>query len=185
MSSISFRDKPPVRSCTQTFTDYKRYKPFLARDFNERCGYTDCHHFWFGGSRNFQIDHFKAKSTHPQLTTTYSNLVYSCSYVNRAKSNDGGNFIDPCDTNYNDHFYRDTLGNIYASPASESAKYMYKKLKLYLKRYSIIYMLEKLKDELEKLRLIIEKTGDQDAKNLYVDISFKFHDHLKYLRAEQ
>jgi uncharacterized protein (TIGR02646 family) len=186
MSNIDFRTLAPARNYSgKTFSDYKKYKPFLAKDFNDRCGYTDCPHFWFGGTKNFQIDHFKPKSRHPHLTTTYSNLIYSCSYVNRAKSNDDGNFIDPCNTDYNTHFYRDTLGNIYPSPASESAKYMYKKLKLYLKRYGIIYTIEKLQNQLTRLRGLIEKTDNQEAKDLYIQVSFKFHDYLKYLSAEQ
>lgn len=181
-----FRNTSPNRSYAgEELSNYRGYKSFLVADFNQRCGYTDCHHFWFGGKRNFQIDHFKPQSIHPELETRYANLVYSCSYVNRAKSNDVGDYIDPCDTNYNEHFYRDNLGNIYPKDSSSSGKYMHKKLKLYLKRYGIIWTLEKLLDKMEILRQHIEKTGNAKAKELYLEVDFKFKDYLKYLRAEQ
>jgi hypothetical protein len=184
MTTLNFRDTSPVRTYKgRELKDYRSYKDRLVMDFNEKCGYTNCSHNWFGGKINFQIDHFKPVSKHPELETIYSNLVYSCSYANRAKSDDLGQFIDPCDVNYNEHFYRDTLGSIYPNEKSEPAKYMYKKLKLYLKRYSIIWMLEQLEVKKEKLRNLIEKTKDKEAMELYVAIDFKYMDYMKYLRA--
>lgn len=186
MNEIPFRNSAPRRTYAgKEFSDYKRYKDILAKDFNERCAYTDCHHFWFGGKRNFQIDHFKPISKHPEFETKYSNLVYSCSYVNRAKSNDIGDYIDPCETDYNQHFYRDCFGNILPKESSEPAKYMYRKLKLYLKRYGIIWMLEHLNERKEILRQLIDSSDDQEAKDLYLEIDFMFSDYLKYLRALQ
>jgi len=186
MSKFEFRVKAPSRTYNGVaLSDYRKYKPSLVKDFNEKCGYTDCHHSWFGGRSNFQIDHFKSKSKYPLLEKIYSNLVYSCSYVNRAKSNDDGNYLDPCNVNYNEHFHRDEFGNIHPNSDSESAKYQHKKLKLYLKRYGIIWTLQQLEDRLSVLRTLIEKTGNAEAIDLYLKIDFKFHDYLKYLRAEQ
>lgn len=186
MSSLDFRDKtkPPVRTYSgKELKDYKSYKNHLESDFKQRCGYSNSHHDWFGGKRNFQIDHFKPKSIHPELETKYSNLVYSCSYVNRAKSDDIGNYIDPCDTDFNDHFYRDELGNIYPVEKSEPAKYMYRKLKLYLRRYSIIWMLEQLEIKKEHLWELIQKYGDQEAKDLYILIDRQYMNYKKQLTA--
>ena len=184
MSQLNFRDTTPARNYAgKELKDYKGYKDSLEKDFYQRCGYTYCQQDWFGGKRNFQIDHFKPKSIHPELETKYSNLVYSCSYVNRAKSDDIGIYIDPCDIDYNQHFYRDELGNIYPAENSDSAKYMYRKLKLYLKRYSIIWMLEQLEIKKEKLRALIEATKDNEAMELYVAIDFKYMDYKKHLKA--
>ncbi|MEN9548797.1 MAG: hypothetical protein RIR12_1388 [Bacteroidota bacterium] len=184
MSQLNFRDTPPARTYTgKELKDYKRYKDALESDFNKRCGYSDCHHDWFGGKRNYQIDHFKPKSIYPKLETKYSNLVYACSYVNRAKSDDDGNYIDPCDINYNDHFYRDELGNIYPLENSEPAKYMYRKLKLYLKRYSIIWMLEQLEIKKEHLWQLIQEHGSEEAKDLYILIDRQYMNHKKQLTA--
>jgi hypothetical protein len=186
MSELVFRNIAPKRTyVSKELSNYRLYKDFLAKDFNKRCGYTDCDQFWFGGKRNFQIDHFKPKSIHPELERSYSNLVYSCSYVNRAKSNIIGDFIDPCDTDYNEHFYRDNFGNIYPKDSSVPAKYMYLKLKLYLKRYGIIWTLEQLDKTMEKLIDLIDKTGNEEAKDLLVEVTKKYREYKHYLRAEQ
>jgi ribosome modulation factor len=184
MSQLNFREETPQRTYAgKELKDYRGYKNYLETDFKERCGYTNCQQLWFGGKRNFQIDHFKSKSIYPDLETKYFNLVYSSSYVNRSKSDDDGNYIDPCDSDYNEHFYRDSLGNIYPNDASDSAKYMYKKLKLYLKRYSIIWMLEQLEDRMNKLRVLIDATNDVEAKELFIAITFKYLDYKKHLKA--
>lgn len=186
MSQLPFRNKAPRRSYSgDELANYRSYKDFLEADFNQRCGYTDCHQVWFGGKRTFQIDHFKPVSRHPELETKYFNLVYSCSYVNRAKWSDVGDYIDPCDTDYNQHFYRDSLGNIFPKPDSLSANYMYKKLKLFLKRYGIIWMLDQLEQQMFKLQELIEATGNAEAKELFVEVGIKYNNYKKYLRAEQ
>lgn len=186
MSEYQFRKISPIRTYSgKELADYRHYKDYLAIDFNERCGYTDCPHFWFGGKRNFQIDHFKPQSKHPELETKYLNLVYSCSYVNRAKSDDVGDYIDPCDADYNQHFYRDNLGNIFPKENSQPAKYMYKKLKLFLKRYGIIWMLDQLEQRMFKLQELIEATDNDEAKALFVEIGMKYSNYKRYLRAEQ
>ena len=61
-----FRELSPKRTYTKVYKNYRSYKPYLAKDFNECCGYTNCHHSWFGGMSNFHIDHFKAKSKYPE-----------------------------------------------------------------------------------------------------------------------
>jgi hypothetical protein len=186
MSQLPFRTTLPQRSYAgKELKDYKGYKDYLETDFNKRCGYTNCSQFWFGGKRTFQIDHFKPQKYFPELETKYSNLIYSCSYVNRAKSEDVGVYIDPCDTDYNLHFHRDGLGHIYPNSSSSSGKYMYKSLKLYLKRYGIIWMLEELETKMDILRQLVESTGDQAAIDLYLKVSFKYLDYKKHLRAVQ
>jgi hypothetical protein len=186
MIELQFRSKAPIRTYSgKVFSNYRAYKDFLERDFNERCGYTDCPQFWFGGKRNFQIDHFMPRSSHSHLANTYSNLVYSSSHVNRAKSDDIGDYIDPCDTDYNEHFYRDSGGNIFPKESSAPAKYMYKKLKLYLKRYGIIWTLDQLEQRMFRLQQLIEATGDQDAKELFVSIGMKYNNYKRHLKAVQ
>lgn len=186
MSELLFREVPPERNYTgKKLSDYRRYKDSLALDFKNRCGYTYCLDFWFGGKTNFQIDHFKPKSKFPDLETEYNNLVYSCSYVNRAKSDDVGSYLDPVDEDYNAHFYRDELGNIYPKEESESARDMYIKLKLYLKRYSIIWMLDQLEQKMFLLQKLINELDNPEAKELYLVVSFKYNDYKKHLRAIQ
>ena len=186
MTELLFRNEWPVRTYSgKKLLDYRRYKDSLAQDFNHRCGYTYCLDFWFGGKTNFQIDHFKPKSKFPELETEYNNLVYSCSYVNRAKSDDVGLYLDPVNEDYNSHFYRDELGNIYPREDSQAAKYMYIRLKLYLKRHSIIWMLDQLEQKMFLLQNLIEELQNPEAKELYLALSFKYNDYKKHLRAIQ
>ncbi|NHA07716.1 hypothetical protein G7092_28205 [Mucilaginibacter sp. HC2] len=183
---LPFRKTAPTRTYKgKEYSDYNHYKDHLEKDFEERCGYTNCHQFWFGGRRTFQIDHFKPKVKYPELLTKYSNLVYSCSYVNRAKSDDLNEYLDPCDTDYNLHFYRDQIGHIYPMNTSDTGKYMYKALKLYLKRYSIIWMLEALEEKMDILQGLVDQTGDEQAKNLFYVITTKYMAYKKYLKAVQ
>ena len=187
MSNILFRDKlsVPIREYDgNELKNYRKYKPHLRKDFKNKCGYTNCLDDWFGGTITFQIDHFLPQSKHPKLKTKYSNLIYCCSYVNRAKSNDEGNYLDPCDEDYNEHFYRNDKGEIIPVTTSAKAVYMHKKLKLYLKRYSIIWTLEQLEQKMEALKGLIEKTDDDQAKELFIQITLKYMDYKKYLRAQ-
>lgn len=185
----SYRNNKPQRTCTEIYNNYRQYKPHLREDFNRKCGYSDCSDFWFGGSRTFHIDHFKPKSKFPELTTIYSNLVYCCSYVNIQKSDDEGDYIDPCDVDYNEHFERDNTGNILPKMESIQANYMFKKLKLYLKRYQIIWMLDELKAKKEKLGILIENTPDQELKErlayTYYELDKAFTTYMYYLSLEQ
>lgn len=164
----NFRNEHPKRTFEKTYAKYGSYKPHLAKDFFNRCGYTDCPDFWFGGTNNFHIDHFipwKNYPDKPELKTDYKNLVYSCSYINILKSNDEGDYIDPCDVDFNSHFERDGLGNIIPKKESVHANYMFKQLKLYMKWYQIIWVLELLFEKMEKLQIVIEDTDEGDLKN--------------------
>lgn len=185
----SFRNQVPTRTCTKIYKRYRTYKPHLAKDFNRRCGYTDCPDFWFGGKNTFHIDHFKPFSKNPALETEYSNLVYCCSYVNILKSDDEGDYIDPCDVDFNDHFDRDSDGLIVPKPASKQANYMFKKLQLGLRRYSLIWKLDEMYGKMIKLHAQIndpKNAGIKDGlKILNSDLSEEFITYLKYLKTEQ
>jgi hypothetical protein len=187
MNNLPFRDKAsvPAREYEgRELRNYRDYKSHLRRDFKNKCGYTNCLDDWFGGVHAFQIDHFLPHSKYPELKNKYSNLIYCCSYVNRAKSNDEGNYLDPCDEDYNEHFYRNGQGKILPIPSSSKAVYMHKRLKLYLKRYSIIWILEQLEQKMETLRGLVENIDDNEVNKLFIDITMKYMDYKKYLRAQ-
>lgn len=187
MNKLSFREKEGTPERTfkgKEHKTYRAYKAHLQKDFKKKCGYTNCLDDWFGGVTTFHIDHFLPQSKYPKLKTKYSNLIYSCSYVNRAKSNDEGDYLDPCDADYNEHFYRNELGQIFAEPSSIEAIYMHKKLKLYLKRYSIIWMLEQLEQRMFKLQQLAVVSDDPTIKDLFFEIGTKYNDYKRYLRAQ-
>lgn len=190
--SNKFRQLNPKRTCTKSYGNYRRYKVALAKDFNRRCGYTDCSDFWFGGKDCFHIDHFipwKKHPNRPELKTTYSNLVYSCSYVNILKSNDEGKYLDPCDVDYNQHFTRASDGAIFPVANSIEAKYMHSKLKLYLKRYQIIWMLDQIEIKLEQLSAVIDTKKIQgrlceQELTLFYELWKEFSGFKKYLNGQ-
>lgn len=183
-----FRTLHPKRTYSKVHSNYRDYKPYLANDFNHRCGYTDCNDFWFGGKNNFHIDHFipwKGKPNSETLKCDYQNLVYCCSYVNIAKSNDEGNYLDPCNIDFNNHFFRNDVGEISPYQNSPQAVYMYSKLKLYLKRYHIIWLLDQLDMRMEELTKQIEINGkSEELCSLLTDITIEYSKYKIYLKAQ-
>lgn len=191
MTKIPFRDKSPIRSKNVTPKNrYGEYKSELRKDFNERCGYTHTSDKWFGGSRTFHIDHFKPKVDYPELETTYSNLIYCCSYVNGKKSRDINPYLEPCTDDFNHHFYRDSHGNIVSEPTSKIACYMHKKLGLGLRRYGFAWQLEQLESIISKLSATYEaklKTGtfssqqELELLRLLQQLNSNYHEYQSYL----
>lgn len=94
-----------------------------------------------------------------------------------------GTYLDPCNEDYNAHFQRDRIGTIL--PITPAAIYMHSKMKMYLCRYRLIWMLDKIEDKMHKLRSVIENTGNSKAKDLYIKLSFEYDNYKKYLRANQ
>lgn len=184
-----FRNISPKRTCTKTYKRYRSYKPYLVADFNNRCGYTDCPDFWFGGKNNFHIDHFKPFSKNPKLATEYSNLVYCCSYVNILKSDDEGDYIDPCDVDFNDHFDRAKDGSILPRNSSAEAIYMHSKLSLGLVRYKLIWKLDEMQQKKMKLQIAIDNPKNValkgDLLELYYDLDKEFTLYIEYLKVNQ
>jgi len=157
-----FRNSIPRRTCTNKYSTYTAYKPYLRSDFRKRCGYCDDIDSVCGGVRGFHIDHFRPKVPFSHLKNEYGNLVYSCPYCNNAKSNDwpsgvenitilddGSGYLDPCDIDFDNHFERYDHGRI--RPKTTVGKYMYKKLKLGLRRHQLAWAFEQLEMTLREL----------------------------------
>lgn len=174
-----FRKQTPVRSLNKNHTDYHQYKESLAQDFHHRCGYTDCSDHWFGGIRSFQIDHFLPVSKYPERKSDYNNLVYCCSYVNRAKWNDDNPlFLDPCIHDYNEHFGRNKEGFIFGK--TENGQYMVNKLQLSLARYAIIWNLDQLEERMDLLRKRAKEKPEYEQ--LLSNLALLYVDYIKSLR---
>jgi hypothetical protein len=153
----------PKRICTKTYASYTSFKLYIREDFNKRCGYCDDLDIYHGGVRGYQIDHFRphsiSKFTH--LKEEYSNLIYSCPFCNRAKSNkwkDLNGFIDPCDEEYDNHLERNQRGQIKCK--SEQGKYIYTNLNLYLKRHELLWMIEKLEEQSMEINSYLDSLGE-------------------------
>ncbi len=175
-----FRDIAPVRTCDKSYSDYHSYKPFLAKDFHHHCGYTHTSDVWFGGSRTFQIDHIKPRSIYKELETEYSNLVYCCSYVNRAKwDDDSPYYLDPCAVDFNDHFERDEEGVICAK--TDQARYMVEKMHLNLMRYALAWKLEQLDLRIDQLVPLANKKPA--LRTILTDLLLVYRQYVKNLQG--
>ena len=66
---------------------------------------------------------------------------------------------------------------------------MYSKLKLYLKRYQIIWKLDQLLLSMKKLQEAIKEPKNaaikQDLINLHFDLSSELTDYIEYLKGNQ
>ena len=189
----------PVRSYTgEKWRTNATNKKYLAIDFNHRCAYCDDLDDIYTDQALYAVEHFAPKSKFPQLKYTYDNLLYACRFCNASKSDDWPSnsptvnivgecgYIDPCTEEYYKHLDRDDkTGRIFYK--TELGKYMYNHLKLYLKRHSIIYMIEKLIEKRTELKESIDKDKKRGIdvsikeKALFVldDEFFSYYDQLR------
>jgi hypothetical protein len=65
------------------YADYQSYRPWLRDEFVFRCVYCLLRERWILGG--LHIDHFCPVALHPELATTYDNLLYACASCNAAK----------------------------------------------------------------------------------------------------
>ncbi|MDQ8205898.1 HNH endonuclease signature motif containing protein [Coraliomargarita sp. SDUM461003] len=169
----------------------------MRNDFSQHCGYCDDDDFYSGGSRGYQIDHFKPKCSFPDDVNDYDNLVYSCPYCNRSKwdtwrEEDG--FIDPCEDGYDEHIIRRDDGSI--GYEGSRGKFIFEELNLGLKRHQIIWTIKKLESQNKKLAECIEELRDssdkRDSSGLYLKVLEQFFEtqqriknYLSLLRESQ
>lgn len=188
-----FREKRPVRRTD--FANKNRYQDYrseLREDFNTRCGYCNDHEGWKNSF--YEIDHFIPKTLlNENEYSDYKNLVFSCRYCNNSKSNkwptnvrdkcnDGEvGFIDPCNKDYDPLFTRNSTGEII--PQTELGKWIHRELKLYLKRHSILWQIEKIDNILKEFR-ILGLHKNITYKDLFIGMSCYFQDYIQELKEE-
>jgi hypothetical protein len=163
---IKFRNKTPKRrNDPKAVSRYQDHKPDLKEDFHSYCGY--CHSHDRYRDSYYEVDHFVPKEFFEKKgtisPTDYSNLVYSCRICNNSKSNhwpskseslfhvEDQGFIDPCDEEYSEQFYRCDRGRIY--PGTKLGQWMYITLKFHVREREIelVWQLERLERALEEL----------------------------------
>jgi hypothetical protein len=135
---IFHRSIPP-----RTYSDYTTYRPFLRRDFRNRCAYCLRHEYHLGGEANCNIDHHrpvKGPYGRPDLINVYSNLYWSCAECNQNKGDiwpdpeeeaGGFRFIDPCnpEDDHDLHLQVHTDGTM--EPLTPAGQYTFDNLKLW------------------------------------------------------
>jgi len=170
---------PARRDQISQKVNYKDYQAPLEEDFKFSCGYCGDSHIY----GEFHIDHFRPRN--PKIScqeeikrfkvveTDYNNLVYSCPFCNRSKSNkwptkkfdvlhDGNvGFIDPCDEEYNNHIGRRSDGRLYAK--TTLGNYIHKELKFGLLRHQLIWLMTNIDNVTESLS---EACDDKELEHL-------------------
>lgn len=198
-STIALRETIPIRSSVTPRSNYRDYKGQLRRDFRKRCGYCDALDEYFGGRHGAQIDHFAPRSLFPDLETVYENLVYSCPFCNRAKSNkwigddykipnngtDG--FVDPTSSEFDNHLARDRKGKVVA--LTKLGEYMVKNLNLRLIRHQYIWQAQKLDQIAERLEQLRPHVAEDNLLYLNLleavaDISSEYRKYRRRANAE-
>jgi hypothetical protein len=104
------------------YSDYRKYKPFLRKDFERRCAYCERTESSLGGEEQFEIDHFKPRKKSSDLRSEYQNLYYACRKCNLSKGStwpsdekikSGFVFADPCLIDpYEEHFREKADGGL-------------------------------------------------------------------------
>lgn len=191
----------PVRSYSgEVWKTNRTNKKYLAKDFKNRCAYCDDLDKIYGGYRTYHVEHFAPKEKFPELEFTYDNLLYACPYCNGAKNDDWPSehpdisvvgdcgYIDPCTSDYEKHLGRRGTGEIYYK--TSLGHYMYNHLRLYLKRHSIIYMMDKLQSKIIELEKSIcdDKTNGIDVskkESILVTIKSQFFDYYCQVQKEE
>ncbi len=176
---------PKRRSNPRRVSRYNKYKDDLREDFNCKCGYCDDEDKWSGGKRFFQIDHFVPRKHLGTISDReYSNLIYSCFFCNNSKRsdwttndenlhNDGRKgYIDVCLPEYDAQFNRNSRGEIF--PRTDLGKYMYKKLKLFLRRHAVIWKLGRFHNQILKIKKISDEQENPDLKKKLSNLHNKF-----------
>ena len=102
MKIKDFKSHTIKRSNPPHYDDYHNYKPYLIKDFSNRCAYCNLNDVSI--TTPFEIDHFipkdAFKSVRPDFETDYNNLIYACKKCNIAKSNKyEGNILSEEPTN--------------------------------------------------------------------------------------
>lgn len=152
-----FKKHTITRKCDKEYKDYHGYKPYLKKDFNNRCAYCNMHDEWIM-PLPFQIDHFIPRASFEKagrndLDNDYQNLMYSCPICNRLKSDafsgeittdkiQNPHFYNPVDIDYNTIFTRDEMGRIQSQ--DELGKDMIKRLQLYRPTKQMAWFLDEL-----------------------------------------
>lgn len=86
MKYKDFRNFRIIRTCNKKFDNYKKYTPYLAKDFHHRCAYCNTSDEVI---ECFSAEHYVPRKVFEEidnsLDTDYNNLMYSCMKCNLSK----------------------------------------------------------------------------------------------------
>lgn len=175
MKIKNFKTHTITRSFPPQYANYSAYKPFLKKDFCNRCAY--CNLLDSSITTPFEADHFIPRSVFKQgrmdLDTDYKNLVYSCKKCNLAKRHQFAGdissesptnelFYDPVLVDYNDIFYRDHQGAIASD--DDKGRDSIIRLKLYRPIHILAWLCEEMYETAGKLEMAIRIEKDEKRR---------------------
>lgn len=156
----------------------QKYRPYLQKDFHERCCYCNMPESLL--TVPYHVEHFIPekvfKGIKDSLKTDYENLMWSCPKCNLSKGdkyqgNIDGNtkvvnelFYNPVETDYNDIFYRNELGGINSD--DKKGQEMIKMLKLYRPIHNLAWILERYENLANRLDEQQKKETDLERKQI-------------------
>lgn len=183
----NFRNFRITKTCSKTLKPYQAYKPYLKKDFHDRCAYCNTLDFIIA-PLPYHIDHYIPKkifnSKRPELETNYDNLMYSCPKCNRKKGDlykgditvekiENELFYNPVEVDYNEVFYRDEYGTI--NSEDEKGRNMINLLELYKPIYNITWLLDEILTTKQKIE-------NKLTQNIKQEVRQKLEDALRQLK---
>lgn len=180
-----FKEHKIKRTCTERFDKYSKYKPYLEKDFQERCCYCNMPSDLL--TISYHVEHFIPvkvfEGKKDSLLTEYENLMWACPKCNLSKGDkykgdfqksskiENELFYNPVEVDYNDIFFRNEIGGIDSEDVK--GREMIKLLKLYRPIHNLAWLIERL----EKLALNLEQASkietDLERKKLLEDAAGK------------
>ena len=173
MTRLRFKKHRIERTCTKKYTDYHSYKSSLQKDFGGHCAYCNLNEEWVA-PLPFEVEHFIPRTIlkaqgRKDLDTDYRNLMLSCPRCNKLKGNrfEGDiteyeirnpYFYNPAETDYNTIFYRDEKGRIHSD--DELGQQMIRMLRLYRPSKQVAWMLDELKEVLNRIEGRLSRETD-------------------------
>jgi uncharacterized protein (TIGR02646 family) len=181
-----FRLKTPChRSSYPSYANYSQYRSILKEDFNDRCAYCDDTEKY--SKRSFAIDHFIPQTPKNFVPATksnyYENLIYSCSYCNRAKwdkwptddenkpNNGTIGFVKPTSDDYDNLFFRNPQGRIIPVEGNVLAIHIKNELFLWLPVHALMWRIEKLMDLEEKVDAKLKLKDNKELMEMHNQIN--------------
>lgn len=89
--------------------------------------------------------------------------------------------MDPCDNDYNNHFFRDKDGCIHGK--TEQGMFMAKQMCLSLRRYAIMWNLEQLEIRIDRIRQVLKQKPELEP--ILSELLSMHYDYVKSLRLHQ
>jgi hypothetical protein len=189
------KETPKHRLNPPIYATYSQYRDLLRADFKKRCAYCNDNHRY--RIRSFTIDHFvpckPKKFTHSIPKNKYENLIYSCSYCNRAKwnkwptndeaiENDGNvGFVKPTKDEYKNLFFRNVSGRIIPITDNPLALHLKNELMLWHPIHSLMWRIEKLMDLEEKVDIKLKKINNAELLNIHNKITKEITDIFRQI----